>query len=67
MTGTNNKSIQTDEARFTGQQIYNHGRLVNGDNAPLSEDSDPDAQNNRNCGCTIDGPRVFGFKQGSDC
>jgi hypothetical protein len=33
---------------------------------PLSEDSDAYLQNNRNHGRRIDGPWVFGLKQGSD-
>ena len=41
--------------------------MLNGNNAPLSEDSDADQDNNRNHGRRIDGPWVFGLKQGSDC
>ena len=51
--------IQIDEARFTRKRKYNHGRMLNGDTAPISEDSDADVQNNRNHGCQIDGPWVF--------
>jgi len=41
--------------------------MLNGDNAPLSEDSDADQENNRNHARRIDGPWVFGPKQVSDC
>ncbi|MPC31198.1 hypothetical protein E2C01_024481 [Portunus trituberculatus] len=67
MVGTTDNSIQIDEARFAGRQKYNRGRMLNGDNAPLSEDSDAEQENNRNHGCRIDGPWVFGLTQGSDC
>lgn len=67
MVGTEENPIQIDEARFAGRRKYNRGRLLNGDAAPLSEDSDADIENNRNHGRRIDGPWVFGLKQGSDC
>uniref|UniRef100_A0A0L8FR02 Uncharacterized protein n=1 Tax=Octopus bimaculoides TaxID=37653 RepID=A0A0L8FR02_OCTBM len=41
--------------------------MLNGNNAPLFEDSDSEQRKNRNHGRRIDGPRVFGRKQGSDC
>ncbi|MPC85734.1 hypothetical protein E2C01_080522 [Portunus trituberculatus] len=41
---------------------YNRGRMLNGESAPLSEDSDAEQENNRN-----QRPWVFGFKQGLDC
>jgi hypothetical protein len=43
------------------------GRLLQGNSAPQSEDSDALLQNNRNHGRRIDGPWVFGLKQGPDC
>jgi len=67
MVGTMDNPIQIDEARFAGRRKYNRGRMLNGDNAPLSEDSDAEQENNRNHGRRIDGPWVFGLKQGSDC
>jgi len=67
MVGATDNPIQIDEARFAGRQKDNRGRMLNGDNAPLSEDSDADQANNRNHMCRIDGPWVFGHKQGSDC
>ena len=67
MVGTNDNPLQIDEARFTGRQKYNRGILLNGDKSPLSEDSDAEQRNNRNYGGRIDGPSVFGLKQGSDC
>jgi len=41
--------------------------MLNGDNAPLSEDCDAHEEDNRNHGRRIDGPWVFGLKQSSDC
>ena len=67
MVGTNDNPIQIDEVRFAGRRKYNRGRMLNGDNTPLSEDSDAEQENNRNHGRRIDGPWVFGLKQGSDC
>ena len=67
MVGTNNNLIQIDEARFAGQRKYNRGRMLNGDNARLSDDSDASAQNNANHGRRIDDPCDFALKQDSDC
>ena len=67
MVGTMDSSIKIDEARFASRRKYNRRRKLNGDNAPLSEDSDAEQENNRNHGRRIDGPWVFGLKQGSDC
>jgi hypothetical protein len=67
MVGTDVNPIQIDEARFAGRRKYNRGRMLSGDNPPLSEDSDADVKNNRNHGRRIDGSWVFGLKQGSDC
>lgn len=36
--------IQIDETRFAGRRKYNRGRMLNGDNPPLSEDSQADLQ-----------------------
>ena len=38
MVGTTENPIQIDEARFAGRRKYNRGRMLNGDNSPLSED-----------------------------
>ena len=67
MVGTIGNPIQINEARFAGQRKYNQGRMLNGDNAPLSEDSEAEQENNRNHGHRIDEPWVFGLQQGSDC
>ncbi|KAK7068650.1 hypothetical protein SK128_003191 [Halocaridina rubra] len=67
MVGTNDNSIQIDEVRFAGRRKYNRGRMLNGDNAPFSENSDAEQRNSRNHGRRIDGPWVFGLKQGLDC
>ena len=67
MVGTENNPIQIDEARFAGRRKYNRGRILNGDRAALSEDSDAEVENNRNHGARVDGPWVFGLKRGTDC
>uniref|UniRef100_A0A1Y1N6C7 Uncharacterized protein n=1 Tax=Photinus pyralis TaxID=7054 RepID=A0A1Y1N6C7_PHOPY len=56
MTGDDDNPIQIDEARFAGRRKYNRGRMLAGDGAPVSEDSDVEIQNNRNHGRRIDGP-----------
>ena len=66
MIGTLDNPIQIDEARFAGRRKYNRERMLNGDNAPLSEDSEAKQENNRNHGPRIDEPWVFDLKQGSD-
>lgn len=58
--GTNDGSIQINEASFAGRGIQN------GDNAPLFKGSDAEQRNNKNYGRKIDRPWVFGFKQGSN-
>jgi len=40
MVVTTDNPIQIDEARFAGLRKYNRGRMLNGDNATLSDDSD---------------------------
>ena len=67
MISTPENPIQIDEARFAGRRKYNCGRLLNGDYAPETEDSDADVENNRNHDARIDGPWVFGLKNESDC
>jgi len=67
MLGTAEEPIQIDEARFAGKRKYNRGRLLQGKRVPQSEDSDALLENNRNYGRIIDGPWVFGLKQGLDC
>ncbi|KAK5648125.1 hypothetical protein RI129_003017 [Pyrocoelia pectoralis] len=67
MTGDDDNPIQIDEARFAGRRKYNRGRMLIGDERPLSEDSDAEVANNRNHGRRIDGPWVFGLKKGHDC
>ncbi|KAB0794474.1 hypothetical protein PPYR_11313 [Photinus pyralis] len=59
--GTINDPVQIDESRFAGRRKYNRGRLLNGDQAAESDDSDADVENNRNHGRRIDGPWVFGL------
>ncbi|XP_076031863.1 uncharacterized protein LOC143019764 [Oratosquilla oratoria] len=66
MIGTEEKPIQIDESRFAGRRKYNRGRLLTGDHAPETKDSDADIVNNRNHGARIDGPWVFGLKNGLD-
>ena len=67
MIGTEEEPVQIDEARFAGRRKYNRGRLLEGDRAPNSSDSDAEVANNRNHGRRIDGPWVFGLKKGLDC
>ena len=67
MIGTPENPIQVDEARFAGRRKYNRGRLLTGDYAPETENSDADVENNKNHGARIDGTWVFGLKNGSDC
>jgi len=67
MRGTFENPIQIDEARFAGRWKYNCGRLLEGDAQPESEDEDAEVDNARNHGARIDGPWVFGLKQGHDC
>jgi hypothetical protein len=67
MLGTAKEPIQIDEARFAGKRKYNCSRRLQGNCAPQSEDSDAPLKNNRNHGRRIDGPWVFGLKQGLDC
>jgi hypothetical protein len=40
MLGIAEEPIQIDEARFAGKRKYNCGRLLQGNHAPQSEDSD---------------------------
>jgi hypothetical protein len=67
MLGTAEEPIQIDEARFAGKRKYDCSRLLQGNCAPQSEDSDVLLENNRNCGRRIDRPWVFVLKQGLDC
>jgi hypothetical protein len=67
MLGTAEEPIQIDEARFAGKRKYNRVTLLQGNCVPQSEDSDALLENNRYHGRRIDGPRVFGLKQGLDC
>ncbi|XP_064117836.1 uncharacterized protein LOC135223295 [Macrobrachium nipponense] len=67
MMGTEEEPVQIDEARFAGRRKYNRGRMLQGDQAPNSTDSDAEMNNNRNHGRRIDGRRVFVLKKGSDC
>ena len=67
MKGTHEMPVQIDEARFAGRKKYNRGRLLAGDHGPLSEDSEAEVDNKKNHGARIDGPWVFGLKQGADC
>ena len=67
MKGTHEMPVQIDEARFAGRRKYNRGRLLAGDHGPLSEDSEAEVDKKKNHGARIDGPWVFGLKQGADC
>ena len=67
MVGTAEEPLQIDEARFAGRRKYSRGRMLQGDQAPDSIDSEADVENNRNHGRRIDGPWVFGLKKGDDC
>lgn len=67
MVGTEADPIQIDESRFAGKRKYNRGRMLVGDAPPKSEDEDVLVQNKRNHGARIDGPWVFGLRQGNDC
>jgi len=64
MVGTTKNPIQIDEARFAGRRKYKRGRMPNGDNALLSEDSDAEQESNGNHGRRIDGSWVVSW-QGS--
>ena len=67
MVGTAEEPVQIDEARFAGRRKYNRGRMLQGDQAPDSIDSEAEVENNRNHGRRINGPWVFGLKKGDDC
>jgi hypothetical protein len=67
MLGTAEEPIQIDESLFVGKRKYNLGRLLQGNCASQSEDSDALLENNRNHGRRINGPWVFVLKQGLDC
>jgi hypothetical protein len=67
MLGTAEVPIQIDESRFPGKRKYNRSKLLKGNRVPQSEDCDALLENNRNHGRKIDGPWVFGLKQGLDC
>ena len=67
MVGTKENPVEIDEARFAGRRKYNRGRLLTGDERAELTDSEADVINNRNHGQRIDGPWVFGLKNGLDC
>ena len=46
MVGTAENPVQIDEARFAGRRIYNRGRMLHGDQAPDSTDSETEVENN---------------------
>jgi len=52
---------------FFSKWKYNQTKMLNGDNAAFTKDSDADQEVNRNHGCMIDGFCVFCCQQGSDC
>lgn len=66
MVGNDDNPIEIDESRFAGKRKYHRGRMLQGDAAAESEDSDIDVANQRNHGRRIDGPWVFGLRQGKD-
>ncbi|MPC28811.1 hypothetical protein E2C01_022022 [Portunus trituberculatus] len=55
MVGTTDNPIQIDEASIAGRRKYNRGRMLNGDNAPLSEENDAEQENNRTMGVELMG------------
>jgi len=59
--------IQIDEARFDVKRKYNRGRLLYGNQPSSLENSDAEIHNGKNHGQRVDGPWVFGLKNGSDC
>ena len=67
MMETEANLVEIDEARFAGRRKYNRGCFLNGDQTAKSTDSKADVVNNRNPGRRIDGPWVFGLKNGLDC
>jgi hypothetical protein len=66
MIGTNDDPIQIDKYRFVDKRKYNWGRMLQGDAAALSEDSEADVSDQRNHGRRIDRPWVFGLRKGND-
>lgn len=67
LVGNAQNPIQIDEARFAGRWKYNRGRLLAGDAPPSLTDINAEVINNRNYGAQVDGPWVFGLKNGNDC
>ncbi len=67
MVSTGKKPIQIDEARFAGWQKYNWGRVLGGDAPTMSNDEEADVRNMWNHSVRVDGPWVFGLRQGDDC
>ncbi|MPC23999.1 hypothetical protein E2C01_017069 [Portunus trituberculatus] len=55
MVGTNGSPIQIDEAKFPDRRKCHGGRMLDGDNIPLSEDSDAEQENNTNHGAELTG------------
>jgi hypothetical protein len=67
MLGTHANPIQINEARLAGYRKYNSGRMLGGDKPPpINTDEGAQVQNNCNHGARVDGPWVFGLKQGND-
>ena len=66
MVGTADNPIQIDESRFAGKRKYNRGRLLEGNLPAVERDDEVEFENLRNHGDRVDGPWVFGLKQGID-
>lgn len=67
LVGNAQNPIQIDEAHFAGRRKYNRGRLLARDAPPSLTDIIAEVINNRNYGARVDGPWVFGLKNGNDC
>lgn len=65
MVGNVQNPKQNDEACFAGRSKYNRGRLLAGDAPPALTDINAEVINNRNHGVRVDGPWVFGLKNGN--
>lgn len=53
--------------RFAGQRKYNRGRLLAEDTPPSLTVINAEVISNQNHGVRVDGPWVFGLKNGNDC
>jgi len=67
IVGNVQNPIQIEKARFVGRRKYNSGRLLSGDATPTLTNINAEVINNRNHGAKVDGPWVFGIKNGNAC